>query len=247
MRALDGVRFSVPHGAIKSLIGPNGAGKTTLLNVLTGVSPPDEGRVWLGGTQVTGLPSHRVVALGMARTFQNVRLFGNMTTLENVMVGRHVRSHAEFMQSILKLPNVWREERSIGTRARGLLELVGLVHQAERQARELSFAEERRLEIARALATDPKVLLLDEPAAGLNQKEADSLAELLRNVRATGVTLLLVEHNVRMVMSISDEVIVLNFGRLIADSTPEAVARDPAVIRAYLGERESETAGASAS
>jgi branched-chain amino acid transport system ATP-binding protein len=235
--AIDDLSFTVAAGTVHALIGPNGAGKTTLFNAVSGLVPPAAGRILLRGREVTGLPVHRRVALGLGRTFQNLRLFGAMTVLENVMTGRHPRFAAPWPAIVLRLPAARREERAARQRAHELLRQVGLAHVAERRAATLAYGDQRRLEIARALASDPALLLLDEPAAGMNPTETAALGALLRSLRAAGLTILLVEHDMNFVMGLSDHVTVLNFGRKIAEGTPDAVRRDQQVIAAYLGSR----------
>jgi branched-chain amino acid transport system ATP-binding protein len=221
---------------VKALIGPNGAGKTTLFNLVSGVVPPDAGTVALRGEPIQGRGSHRIAALGLSRTFQQIRLFSQMTALENVMVGAHPRSRAGFVAGMFHLPWTWREEREIERRARAALELVGVAELADQDATSLSYGQQRAVELARALAAEPELLLLDEPAAGLNMRETAELARLVGRIRASGVTVLIVEHDMGLVMSVSDEVAVLSYGQKIADATPRAVQRDPEVIRVYLGD-----------
>jgi branched-chain amino acid transport system ATP-binding protein len=235
LAALSGVSLAIARGEIFGLIGPNGAGKTTLFNIVTGITPCDAGELVFGGARVTGLKSHRIAACGIARTFQNVRLFANMTALENVMVGRHVRTRAGVVGAILRGRRARTEEEAIARRARELLEYCGISARANDLARELPYGEQRRLEIARALATDPRLLALDEPAAGMNATETHDLERLLERIRADGVTLFLIEHDVKLVMGLCDRVAVLDYGRKIAEGVPAAVSRDPAVIAAYLG------------
>jgi branched-chain amino acid transport system ATP-binding protein len=221
---------------VKALIGPNGAGKTTLFNLVSGVVPPDAGTVALRGDPIQGRGPHRIAALGLSRTFQQIRLFSQMSALENVMVGVHPRSRAGFVAGMFHLPWTWREEREIERRARAALELVGVAELAEQDATSLSYGQQRAVELARALAAEPELLLLDEPAAGLNMKETAELARLIGRIRASGVTVLIVEHDMGLVMGVSDEVAVLSYGQKIADATPRAVQRDPEVIRVYLGD-----------
>ena len=238
LQAVQDVSFGVEPGTVKALIGPNGAGKTTLFNLVSGVTAPDAGQVLLRGQAIQGRPPHEVAALGLSRTFQQIRLFPGMSALENVMVGAHVRGRAGFLAGLLRLPSTWREERALEARARRALELVELGHLAAAEATSLSYGQQRGVELARALASDPALLLLDEPAAGLNVRETDELARLIGRIRARGVTVLLVEHDMSLVMQVSDEVAVLCFGQKIADAAPRAVQRDPEVVRVYLGEDE---------
>ena len=236
--ALHGLDLAAPGGAVTAVIGPNGAGKTTLFNLLTGVLRPTEGAVEFRGREVTGRPPYAVAGLGMARTFQNLQLFPQLSVLETVVVGREARQGAGFVSSMLRAPGAVRAERAAREAALGYLALVGLEGRAEEQATSLPFGQQRLLEIARALATEPTLLLLDEPAAGLSAGERARLAGLIGDVRADGVTVLLVEHDMAFVMRLADRVVVLNFGAKIADDTPAAVQRDRAVIAAYLGEEQ---------
>jgi branched-chain amino acid transport system ATP-binding protein len=233
--ALADVSLTIRRNEIYGLIGPNGAGKTTLFNVLTGLYKPDGGRFEFDGIDLIGLKPHRVVMYGIARTFQNIRLFGNMTALENVMVGRHVRTHAGAFGAVLRGRRTMAEESAIRRRARELLDYVGIARHSHALSKNLSYGDQRRLEIARALATEPKLLALDEPAAGMNATETAELRGLLIKIRGGGVTILLIEHDVKLVMGLCDRVAVLDYGKKIAEGEPVSVKNDPEVVRAYLG------------
>jgi branched-chain amino acid transport system ATP-binding protein len=235
VQALAEVSFTIRRREIYGLIGPNGAGKTSLFNVLTGIYPADEGLFAFEGRALTGLKPHEVAERGIARTFQNIRLFANLSALENVMIGRHVRTRATVFGAVFRNAGTRAEERAIERRSYELLEYVGVQRRANDLAKHLAYGDQRRLEIARALATDPRLLALDEPAAGMNATETAALRALLGRIRDDGTTILLIEHDMKLVMSVCDRVLVLDYGRKIAEGVASAVQQDERVIAAYLG------------
>jgi branched-chain amino acid transport system ATP-binding protein len=235
VQALQDVSFDIPARGIYGIIGPNGAGKTTLFNILTGLVRADAGEIRFNGSNIVNQPPHCIVAQGMARTFQNIRLFSNMSTLENIMVGRHIRSTTEVFGAIFRNNRARSEEHAIRERAQELLNYVGLKNTGNKQAQELSYGDQRRLEIARALATEPKLLALDEPAAGMNPTETKQLQILLEKLRDDGINILLIEHDMKLMMNLCDRILVLDCGFRIAEDVPVAIQHNTKVIEAYLG------------
>lgn len=236
--AVNNVSFDIYPGEIYGLIGPNGAGKTTVINMLSGLLSPTSGTVRFKGRNIEKLPAHRIAELGIARTYQNMRLFGAMTVLQNVVVGQHARLHSTLAGRLVFSPHVRREERLARDKARSLLSAVGLESVAEQPASALAYGNQRRLELVRALASGPQILLLDEPAAGMNAAESRTLESRLRALSESGLTLLVIEHDVSLVMALCDRISVLNFGHLIAEGTPAQISSNPQVVEAYLGNEE---------
>lgn len=238
LHAVNNVSFKVDQDMIKAVIGPNGAGKTTLFNLIAGNLPANTGEIYFDGSRISGRKPYQIARRGLSRTYQNIKLFHGMTALENVMVGRHIRSRAGFMAGMLNLPWTWAEERSIREKAMEYLELLGVADCADIEIGNLSFGQQRAVEFARALAAEPKLLLLDEPAAGLNIYETAEIGKLIAGIRDSGITILLVEHDMSLVMDISDEIVVLSFGEMIAEDLPHNIQQNEEVIRIYLGDGE---------
>lgn len=238
LRAVDDVSFTVERNMIKAVIGPNGAGKTTLFNLISGALAPDTGDVIIDGAHIQGRPPYRIARYGISRTFQNIKLFSHMSVLENVMIGRHMRSRAGFFQAMLRSPRSRREEHGIREKSMDILKLLGIDDLAGQEATSLPFGKQRIVEFARALATEPVLLLLDEPAAGLNIYETAHISDMITTIRERGVTVLVIEHDMSLVMNISDEITVLSSGKKIAEGAPFDIQRNPEVIRVYLGEED---------
>jgi branched-chain amino acid transport system ATP-binding protein len=235
LHAVAGIDLTVDQNDIKGIIGPNGAGKTTVFNLIAGNLPVSSGKIFFEENEITGLKPFRIAERGIFRTFQTIRLCSHMSVLENVMLGRHVRSQAGFVASVLRLPWTWKEERHIREKSLEILEMLGIADLADEDAMNLPFGKQRAVEFARALAAEPKLLLLDEPASGLNIHETEDLSQLIRKIRSMGITILLVEHDMSLVMEICDQVAVLNFGQKLAEGVPAEIQKNPEVIEVYLG------------
>ena len=242
LRAVDALGFRIERGQIVALIGPNGAGKTTVFNLITGVYRPTDGHVRWRGQDVTGLAPHRIAELGIRRTFQTIRLFADMTVLENVVAGQHLHIHQSWWQGLLSTPAQRREEQALVNKAMAVLERLGLADVAYEEATSLPYGVQRRVELARCLVADPELIILDEPAAGLNENESAELNATIRAIRDSGVTVILVEHDMSVVMNVADNIVVINFGKKIAEGNPDAIRSNPLVIEAYLGQDDEEEA-----
>ncbi|MBL8131205.1 MAG: ABC transporter ATP-binding protein [Anaerolineae bacterium] len=244
LAALSGVNMLVPRGRVVGLIGPNGAGKTTLINLISGLDHPTGGTITLGGTPIHGLPPHQIARRGIARTYQNIRMFADLTALENLLVAQHAQGKASALEALIFAPRYRSEEKALRDHARHLLERFHLADKADQRAGNLPYGDQRRLEIARALATRPALMLLDEPTAGMNPIETEELGEQILRLREDGITVLVIEHDMALIAQVCQEVYVLNFGQIIAHGTHEAIKANPLVVQAYLGEEEEETGGA---
>ncbi len=236
--ALTDVTFSINEGEIYGLIGPNGAGKTTMFNLITNIFSPSSGEINFNGDDITGIKPHKITEKGICRTYQNIRLFSQMSALENVMVGGHSQTHSGVFKGVFRTKSQRKEEQDLKKKAEELLELVGLLEFKDVLSENLAYGQQRRLEIARALASNPRLLLLDEPAAGMNEKETDSLFDLIKKIQSKGITVLIIEHDMPLIMKLCDRITVLNFGKKLAEGTPDEIQNNEAVIEAYLGKEE---------